>query len=61
MQFTNNPAPGQRPQRYRWPWFVLGAVVLGILLAILWVSFEVSRTRRQQPWNQPLPGESTNR
>ncbi len=40
-------------RRYTWPWFVLAAVVLGIALAILWVSREVARTRNQREWNTP--------
>lgn len=39
--------------RYRWPWFVLGGVVLGAVLAVLWMSAEVQRVRQQRqpnPW-----------
>jgi sulfatase modifying factor 1 len=38
---------------YRWPWFLLGAVVLAIILAILWMSAEVARTRRNRDLNAP--------
>ncbi len=51
-----NPNTDSAPPRYRWPWFVLGAVVLGILLAVLWMTVEVRRIRRQQatnPWTAP--------
>lgn len=42
------------PARYVWPWFLLTAVVLAVLLAILWVSAEVRRTREQQQYRIPL-------
>ncbi len=49
------------PPRYRWPWFVLAAVVLGVVLAVVWMTVEVRRIRRQQavnPWSAPLATES---
>jgi len=39
------PPAGARP-RYKWPWFLLAAVVLAIVLAVLWMSKEVERLRR---------------
>jgi len=52
---TNQLQPGEPPpkRRYTWPWFVLGAVLLGILLAILWLSREIARTQRLKEWNDP--------
>lgn len=41
------------PRKYVWPWFVLGAVLLGIALSILWMSYEVNRTRRIRDLNAP--------
>ena len=32
--------------RYRWPWFMLGAFLLAIVLAVLWMSAEVRKTQR---------------
>jgi hypothetical protein len=43
------------PPRYRWPWMVLGAVVLGIIMAVLWMSREVDRMRRIRDLNSPNP------
>jgi hypothetical protein len=34
--------------RYRWPWFVLAAVILGVVLAIAWMSVAVHRIREQR-------------
>jgi len=44
--------PEGRPH-YRWPWFVLAAVLLGLVLAIVWLSREVERTRRNRDLNAP--------
>src|SRR4029079_6498689 len=52
---------------FRWPWFVLGAVILTIVLAIIWMSFAVVNTRRLQDSNSyppaptpPTPARNTN-
>jgi hypothetical protein len=52
QQFSQD---NQRPsnQRYKWPWFVLAALLLGIALAILWMSFEIKRTKRNRDLNAP--------
>ena len=47
-----NQAKPARP-KYRWPWFLLAAIVLAIILAIAWMSVEVSRTRRNRDLNNP--------
>ena len=44
------------PRRYRWPWFVLAAAVLGVVLAVLWMSREVERMRRIRELNAPASG-----
>jgi len=40
---------------YTWPWFVLGAVLLAIVLAVAWMSKEIERTRRIRDLNAPAP------
>src|SRR5258708_1778642 len=40
---------------YKWPWFVLAALLLGIALAIVWMSREIERTRRLRDLNSPAP------
>jgi hypothetical protein len=45
----------ERPQRYVWPWFVLGAFVLAIVLAIFWMSVLVHRVREQRQDNMWQP------
>jgi len=36
------------PQKYTWPKYVLGGVVLGIVLAIVWMAVLVHRIRGQR-------------
>jgi len=36
---------------YRWPWFVLAAVILAIVLAAAWMYFEVRKTKRIRDLN----------
>jgi hypothetical protein len=40
-------------QKYRWPWAVLALFLLGIVLAFLWMSREVARTKRIRDFNSP--------
>jgi len=48
--------PDKAPQRYRWPWFVLAAFVLGVVLAIVWMSYAIHREKQERDFNAPLPG-----
>jgi hypothetical protein len=41
------------PPRYRWPWFLLAAVILAVVLAVVWVNHEVQRTKRIKEANTP--------
>lgn len=60
----NEPADSNPNPKPRWPLFLLGAFVLAILLAVLWVSVEVRRVRQFQSFdyrpkvqtNDPLAG-----
>jgi hypothetical protein len=45
---TTGPA-----QRHTWPWFVLAALILAIVLAVLWLSFEIAKTKRIRDLNAP--------
>jgi hypothetical protein len=51
---SNLPSAKPGP-RYTWPWWVLGAVLLAIALAVLWMSQEIQRTRRIRDLNTPAP------
>lgn len=43
-----------KDSRYVWPRYLLAAVLLGLVLAIVWTAIEVSRTRQkmQPQWQQ---------
>ncbi len=45
----------ENPPRYRWPWFVLAAVLLGVVLAIVWMCFAVHQEKQERDVNAPLP------
>jgi hypothetical protein len=50
---------GKRPPpRYKWPWFVMAAFLLGVALAILWMSFAVEKVEQERNVNAPLPGSA---
>jgi hypothetical protein len=55
MNETGNLPNTQNQRRYTWPWFVLGAVLLAIVLAVGWMSKEIERTRRIRDLNAPAP------
>jgi hypothetical protein len=40
---------------YRWPKFVLAGVVLGIVLAVLWVGYAALREKQERNFSAPLP------
>jgi len=50
--------PDENPRRYKWPWFVAAAVVLGIALSILWVWFAVKKVERERDFSTPLPSSA---
>lgn len=39
---------------YKWPWFVLAAVLLGIALAVVWVAIAAKKVEAQRDFT-PLP------
>ena len=43
------------PPRYRWPWVVLAALVLAVILAVVWMSFAVRKLRQERDLNVPAP------
>jgi hypothetical protein len=52
MNGMDGPDPNP-PRRYRWPWVVLAAFLLFVLLAIVWVSFEIQTVKRERSLNLP--------
>jgi hypothetical protein len=47
--------PANPPPTYRWPRYVLLAVIVGFLLAVWWVNREVQRTRQLHFPSQESP------
>jgi len=50
--------PTETPRRYRWPWLAAAAVVLGLVLAIIWVGLAVKKVERERDLNAPLPNSA---
>ena len=49
--------PGNAPRRrYRWPWIVLTAFILWVLLAIGWMSIAVRHVEQQRDFSAPPGG-----
>ncbi len=48
------PIKTQKRIRYRWPWFLAAFIVAAILLACLWMSREIEKTRRIRDANAPV-------
>jgi hypothetical protein len=46
----NSPA-----RKYKWPWFVFGAALLGILLAVIWMFIAVQREKSEMEFSSPVP------
>ena len=53
-EMNENPPP----VRYRWPWWVLAAVLLFFALAVLWMSLAVRREREERGFNPPTPPQA---
>jgi hypothetical protein len=47
--------PKENPRRYKWPWFVLAAVLLFVVLTVVWVSVAVQKVERERNFNAPVP------
>jgi len=47
--------PNGSPRRYKWPWFLLAAVIVFLALAILWMSYAAHRLEQERDFNAPAP------
>jgi hypothetical protein len=50
--------PNENPRRYKWPWFVLAAVLLFVILAIVAMTFAVKHERQERDYNALLPSSA---
>jgi hypothetical protein len=55
MADAANKSYSEGRRAYTWPWWVLGALLLAIVLAVLWMSQEIARTRRIRDASAPSP------
>jgi hypothetical protein len=53
MNESNEP-----PRRYKWPWFAAAMVILGIILAVIWVAIAARNVERERDINSPLPSSA---
>lgn len=53
----NEPVEDVPKRNYQWPWFLLAAVLLGIVLAVIWVGFAAHREKEERDFNAPLPAQ----
>jgi len=51
---SNEPAVSPKA-RHVWPWFLLAGIVLGVVLAVIWLSAEVRRVREQRQYDFAPP------
>lgn len=51
--------PARPPHRRLWPWFLLILILLGLLLAILWLSVEVRRLQERRKYYIPTGETNT--
>jgi hypothetical protein len=56
----NDASPPRR--KYRWPWFVLAAFILAVVLAVLWMRQEIAgiKQRKRLLDKYPTPAAHTN-
>ncbi len=54
----DKPNEMEPPRRYVWPWFVLAAFVLAVVLAVVWMGYAVHQEEQQRDFSAPLPSSS---
>ncbi|MDD5139609.1 MAG: hypothetical protein PHY43_05025 [Verrucomicrobiales bacterium] len=57
----NDPGDNLPKQNYKWPWFVLAAFVLAVVLAVVWMSYAIKHEREQSDFSAPLPSSPAQR
>ena len=51
----DEPLANSPKRRYRWPWVVLFAFIVWVLLAVAWMSVAVRHVEEQRDFSAPLP------
>jgi hypothetical protein len=47
--------PNENPRRYKWPWFVLAAILLFVALAVVFVGFKAQQIKQERDLDAPIP------
>ena len=56
IELMMNQRDEKSPERsYKWPWFLLVAVLLFVALTILWMSYAVHREKQERDFSAPIP------
>lgn len=53
----NEPDENIPKQNYRWPWFLAAGILLGIVLAVVWVGYAAHREAEEHNFSAPLPSQ----
>jgi len=53
----SEPNENSPKSHYRWPWLVLAAVLLAIVLAVVWVGLAAKKVEQQRDF-APLPSSA---
>lgn len=49
----DEPSANSPKRRYRWPWVVLAAFIVWVLLAVVWVGVAARHVREQRDFAAP--------
>jgi len=50
---NNEPGNNAPKPNYKWPWFVMAAVLLGFALAIAWMFYAVQKEKSEREFGPP--------
>jgi hypothetical protein len=54
----NEPDENSARQNLKWPWFAAAAVVLGIVMAVIFMTFAVKKVESERDFSAPLPSSA---
>ena len=51
------PEENVAKRNYRWPWFLAAGILLGMVLAVVWVGYAAHREAEERDFSAPLPAQ----